>query len=100
MCQSYRKIIIVNISHNIYKITNQSSRYPQPLWDVLSIFFSFHLLFYIEGGDNLLYSGVVGEHIITDTYNITLDKSVPNIRASIERGIYGYGLQSIMIKAQ
>ncbi|CAC5409338.1 unnamed protein product [Mytilus coruscus] len=37
-------------------------------------------------GDNFLYSGVVGEHIITDTYNITLGKSVPNIRASIERG--------------
>ncbi|CAC5409337.1 unnamed protein product [Mytilus coruscus] len=40
----------------------------------------------IQGGDNLMYSGLIGEHIITDTYNITLDKSIPNIRASIKRG--------------
>ncbi|XP_063447671.1 ependymin-related protein 1-like [Mytilus trossulus] len=40
----------------------------------------------VQGDDSLLYSGKVGEHIITDTYNITLDKSNPNIRATIERG--------------
>ncbi|CAG2240924.1 unnamed protein product [Mytilus edulis] len=40
----------------------------------------------IQGDDNLLYSGIVGEHIITNTYNITLGKSNPNIRATIERG--------------
>ncbi|VDI69332.1 Hypothetical predicted protein [Mytilus galloprovincialis] len=45
----------------------------------------------VQGDDNLLFSGIVGEHIITNTYNITLGKSNPNIRATIEREFFILG---------